>query len=163
MKKENRLFRSRAKSLAAQIRDAERRLSHHRGLVGIRAATLVQTIHEQMIAPASMLLAGGIGFILGEITLRPTPGPADSDGEVRAPESSPLMTAMNLASSVRALYTALPLAWMIKSYREANSPERPPEDPATHGTPSDSGMPPADLDQTSGQLHGSGLSIPSDN
>ncbi|MDP3589519.1 MAG: hypothetical protein Q8R54_03160 [Methylobacter sp.] len=105
------------KSLTAQINAAERQLLNRQQEVGIRTATLVRKIHQQMTAPATLLLAGGIGFIIGELTKRQTskklPGSVE---KAQVAENSPLRIALNLLTSARTLYTALPLAWMMKSY-----------------------------------------------
>jgi hypothetical protein len=63
-----------------------------------------------MTAPAMLLLAGGLGFLMGELTQRRTP---QSRGMDRSPDSghSFFETALNLIQLVtwaRALFTALP-------------------------------------------------------
>ena len=112
------LNRSKPKSLTAQIRDAERQvLSRQRG-GNVRAAMLVRKIRQQMTAPATLLMAGGIGFIIGELTLhqpQKSRGTADKPG---AAEASPLTTALNLITSAHTLYMALPIAWMMKSFHQ---------------------------------------------
>lgn len=112
--------RNKPGSLAARISAAERQVSDRRSGVGVRAATLVRKIHRQMTAPASLLLAGGIGFVIGELTTR-TPkvrGAAEHPGVHQA---TPLRTALNLFTSVRTLYAALPIAWMMKSYQKPDA------------------------------------------
>jgi len=78
------------KSLTAQINAAERQVLNRQQEVGIRTTTLVRKIHQQMTAPATLLLAGGIGFIIGELTKRQTskkrPGTVDKP---QATENSP--------------------------------------------------------------------------
>jgi hypothetical protein len=62
-----------------------------------------------------LLLAGGIGFILGELTQRQTIQSRGSlEEEPRASETTPWRTALNLMTLVHTLYTALPLVWMMK-------------------------------------------------
>ncbi|EGW21818.1 hypothetical protein [Methylobacter tundripaludum] len=121
------------KSLTAQINAAERQVLNRQQEVGIRTTTLVRKIHQQMIAPATLLLAGGIGFIIGELTKRQTskkrPGTVDKP---QATESSPLRIALNLITSARTLYTALPLVWMMKSYRQ---PDASGQTPAPYSQP----------------------------
>ena len=63
---------SKSKSLTAQIREAERQILIRQQGVGLRTATLIRKIHQQMTAPSTLLLAGGIGFIIGELTKRQT-------------------------------------------------------------------------------------------
>lgn len=112
------LNRSKSKSLTltAQIRDAEREVLKHQQWISVRTATLVRKIHQQMTAPATFLLAGGIGFIIGEITKRQTPNSSGTADKPRAAETTPLRTALNLMTSIHTLYSALPLAWLMKSF-----------------------------------------------
>ena len=107
---------SKSKSLTAQIREAEQQIVIRQQGVGVRSATLVKKIHQQMTAPSTLLLAVGIGFIIGELTKRQTPNNLGTADKQRATETSPLRTALNLMTSVHTLYTALPIAWMIKSF-----------------------------------------------
>jgi len=115
------------KSLTAQINATERQVLNRQQEVGIRTTTLVRKIHQQMTAPATLLLAGGIGFIIGELTKRQTskkrPGTGDKP---QAAETSPLRIALNLITSARTLYTALPLVWMMKSYRQPDASGQTP-------------------------------------
>ncbi|MGZ8239748.1 MAG: hypothetical protein ACXWTY_17960 [Methylobacter sp.] len=86
--------------------------------VGVRTATLVQNIHQQVTAPATLLLAGGIGFILGEITQRQTTQSHGAASNLSTTETTPLRTALGLMTSIHTLYMALPLAWMMKSFHQ---------------------------------------------
>jgi hypothetical protein len=106
------------KSLNAHIREAERQVLIRQRCVDVRAATLVKTIHQQMTAPATLLLAGGFGFIIGELTKRQAHNRHDTAGKPRVAETSPLRTALNLMTSVHTLYTALPITWIIKSFHQ---------------------------------------------
>ena len=110
--------RSKPKSLTAQIRDAERQLLNRQQEVNIRTTMLVRKIHQQMTAPATLLLAGGIGFIIGELTKRQPPKSPGTADKSRVAKTSPLTTALNLISSVRTLYMALPIAWIMKSFHQ---------------------------------------------
>ena len=110
------LKRNKSKSLRTQIRNVERELLNRQRRTGVRTATLVRKIQQQMTAPATLLLAGGIGFILGELTQCQTAKPRGALEEPRASETTPLRTALNLMTLVHTLYTALPLAWMMKSF-----------------------------------------------
>lgn len=103
-------------SLRTQIGEAERELLNRQRRVGVRTATLVRNIHQQVTAPATLLLAGGIGFILGEITQRQTTQSRGTAGKLRTTETTPLRTALNLMTSIHTLYTALPLAWLMKAF-----------------------------------------------
>ena len=66
------LKRNKPQSLRAQIRAAQRELLNRQQRVGVRTATLVRNMHKKVTAPAPLLLAGGIGFILGQLTQRQT-------------------------------------------------------------------------------------------
>ncbi len=119
-------------SLTAQINAAELQVLNRRQEVGIRTATLVRKIHQQMTAPSTLLLAGGIGFMIGELTKRQTPKPRDTVDKPHATVTTPLKIALNLMTSARALYTALPLAWMMKSYCQ---PDASGQTPSRHSQP----------------------------
>lgn len=114
-------------SLTAQIRDAERQVLIRQRMVDVRTATLIRKIHQQMTAPATLLLAGGIGFIIGELTKRQTPNNRGTADKPRAAETTPLRTALKLMTSFHTLYTALPLAWIIKSFHQPGASGRSPE------------------------------------
>jgi hypothetical protein len=109
-------------SLTVQIENAERQVLDRRQEIDLRIATLILKIHRQMSAPATLLLAAGIGFIIGELTKRQT---CKSGGTT--PKTTPLNVALNLLTSARTLYTALPLAWMMKSYLQPDAPAQAPE------------------------------------
>lgn len=96
--------------LAIQIGEAERRLQNRRRLVQIRGAALRQMLHQRMTSPTMLLLAGGLGFVMGELTRRPTP---QSRGTDRSPDSGypffeTVLNFIKLATWARALFTALP-------------------------------------------------------
>ena len=122
--------RSRPKSLTAKIRDAERQVCNRRQGFSVRSAMLVRQIRRQMTAPASLLLAGGIGFIAGELTHRhPPKAQAVTAGTPRTAETTPLRTALNLIGTAQALYTAvLPLLGMVKSFQQRAAQSAPPQE-----------------------------------
>lgn len=101
-------------SLSAQIRATERRVSNRRRQFGIHTAAISQKIGKQLSTPPNLLLASGIGFIIGEFT-RQTPQAIDKANEGQTSKTSPLKIALNLFSSIHTLYTALPLFLIIKS------------------------------------------------
>ncbi|MFZ2450185.1 MAG: hypothetical protein WAW36_06685 [Methylovulum miyakonense] len=113
--------RNKSRSLPAQIKDAERQILVRQGQVGLRANRLSQTILQQMTTPASLLLASGIGFIIGELTRQTSRCRAAAD-KSKDTKTTPLKTALNLLSSIQTLYAALPLAWMVKSYYRQGAP-----------------------------------------
>ncbi|WP_139556730.1 hypothetical protein [Methylotetracoccus oryzae] len=80
-----------------------------------------------MTSPTSLLLAGGIGFLTGELTRpRPSASVATADGPGVAPKT-PLKSAISLIASAHTLYTALPVAWLMKAARRSPRSGRPPE------------------------------------
>ena len=100
----------RPSSLNDRIREAGCRLQDRRRLVRVRGATLGRALYQRMTDPAVLLWAGGLGFLLGELTRRPTP---QSRGTDRPPDSaSPFFeTALDLIHLVtwaRTLFAALP-------------------------------------------------------
>ena len=105
-------------SLRAQIRAAERTLLYRQQRVGVSTATLVRNINREVTAPLTLLLAGGIGFILGELTRRQTTPSTGAAGKLPTTKATPLTTGLNLMTSIHKLYTALPIAWMLKSFHQ---------------------------------------------
>ena len=112
-------FQMNPRSLATQIREAERQVSNRQRGVSASGATLARQIHQQLTAPASLMLAGGIGFIVGELTKRHTGQGQSTANKARSSAATPLTTAINFITSAYTLYTAvLPLAWMVKPLRQ---------------------------------------------
>jgi hypothetical protein len=113
------LDKNHSKLLADEIKDAEWQVIKRQQLIDYRTHALARKIYQQLTEPGSMLLAGGIGFIIGELTKRQPSkarGTAVKDRR-RSTETSPLKAAVNLFTSMQTLYTALPLAWLMKSRR----------------------------------------------
>jgi hypothetical protein len=129
----------RSRTLNAQIRDAERQLLKDQIKVSVRSTILVNNIQQQITAPASLLLAAGFGFIIGELTWkRKTPKNVGStDKSRRSVENTPFMTAFNLLISAHALYKTLPQAWLKKQFNQgknvSNSSHKPQAHPASTG------------------------------
>jgi len=116
------LDKNHSKLLADEIKDAEWQVIKRQQLIDYRTHTLARKIYQQLTEPGSMLLAGGIGFIIGELTKRQPSkarGTAVKDRRrgTESTETSPLKAAVNLFTSMQTLYTALPLAWLMKSRR----------------------------------------------
>jgi hypothetical protein len=104
-------FYSKHKSLNKQIRNAKRCVSSGQRAIHNRTSRLTQKCYRQITTPASLLLAVGIGFIVGELT-KSRCGSADKS---RVTQSDPLKIALNLITSMRTLYAALPIAWLMKT------------------------------------------------
>ncbi len=114
------LNRHKPPSLGMKILAAEQRVSCRKRQIGIHSATLTQKIAQQLTTMPNLLLASGMGFILGEVTKQPTA--MDENGNNRpSTQTSPLKTALTLFSSMQTLYTALPLVLVIKSAYETKT------------------------------------------
>lgn len=110
------------KLLEDEIKDAESQVLSRQQLIDRRTTLLVRKIYREMTEPASLLLAGGIGFVISEITKRRPVKAYDTSVKAGTTAASPLNVAMNLLTSARTLYTALPIAWLVKSgYRPGTS------------------------------------------
>jgi hypothetical protein len=105
-------------SLTFQIREQERKVLAHRQAIPIHSHNLVRKIRLQMTSPGTLLLTSGIGFILAEVTQRQSPQPNGSADNSKSAETSPLITALNLFTTARTLYMALPIAWILKSSKQ---------------------------------------------
>ncbi len=103
------LHGSELKALAAEIKDAELQVLECQRMVIVRADTLMQKTQQQMTAPASLLLAGGIGFVIGELTKSKSFELHGTIEEPRVAEttdiSQTLMRALNQLATINALYT----------------------------------------------------------
>lgn len=78
--------------------------------VDAAAAKLISSLHRQMTAPASLWLAGGSGFIIGELTDSQT---ATTHESTATEAESPMTILLNFVNLLR---TTLPLVWMFKSF-----------------------------------------------
>ncbi len=106
---------SRTKSLSAQITEVEQQLMFRQQRLNASSVKLIGNIHQQITAPATLLLTGGIGFILGELTQCPAPKSSDS-GYADSPAQSkttPLSRLLTFKNSAQTLYSMLPLALII--------------------------------------------------
>lgn len=97
-------------SLTVQISEAEGRLRNRRRSVRVRGATLGRMLRQRMTDPALLLWAGGLGFLLGELTRRRTP---QSGGMDRSPDSGhsffeTVLNLIQLGTWARTLFATLP-------------------------------------------------------
>ena len=114
-----------SKSLAGRIRDAEQQVSRRQREVGVRTGLLVKDLHHQLTTPASLLLASGIGFLIGELTQHNPPQDPCTADKPRAGNAMPLETALNFIALVRTVYTAvLPITWLVKYTRQPDASSR---------------------------------------
>jgi hypothetical protein len=102
-------------ALNARIEETEQRIMDWQRIVHVRSDVLVKDLRHEMTLPTTLLLAGEVGFILGELTKRPAkkerPAGAKSDVDER-----PLKKAMNFMSVAHNLYQALPLVWIMDTF-----------------------------------------------
>ena len=124
---------SKSTSLTAQIRAAEQQILIRQQGVGVRTATLIKKIHQKITAPTTLLLAGGIGFIIGELTKRQLPNNSDTANKQRTTGTSSLRTTLNLIASAHTLYMALPIAWKVKFFDKPGTSSR--QAPKRQGQP----------------------------
>lgn len=97
-------------SLTVQINEAERRLRNRRQLVGIRSATLGQTLRQWITDPTLLFWAGGMGFLMGELTQHQKQKSQDMDHSPD-PGHPFFETALNLIKLVhwaQTLFSVLP-------------------------------------------------------
>ena len=125
-------------SLTAQIIDAERRLQSRRRLVGVRGVALRRTVQEWMTKPTMLLWAGGMGFLIGELTQRHTPRPQGSDSSPNPghPFFDAARTVVTLATLARPLFSALPGARTERPPASDASAQAPAPPDRSRATPS---------------------------
>lgn len=108
------------KLLATQIRVTEQQIIDRQQRVDIRMAHLVNNLHQQMAAPATLVLAGGAGFILGELTYRPPKIKRRSTQPTAAAnpdaDSTLLKKAVNFMSLAQGVYQLLPLVLIMDTF-----------------------------------------------
>ena len=110
-------------SLSVQIKDAELQVLNRKRKISVDTTKLVKKAQQQMTGTTSLLLASGVGFIIGEITKHQAPklrDPADKSGFV---ETSPLKTALSLVTSIQTLYATLPIVWIMKTFYQPITPD----------------------------------------
>jgi hypothetical protein len=115
------LRRKRLSALTTEIEAVEQRALNRQQMLSVRRNRLINKIRQQLTAPNSLLLASSIGFIFAELTKS-----CRSANKSTAAETSPLTTTLNLVVSLRTLYMALPVAWIMKTFKQRNPI------PATH-------------------------------
>ena len=98
-----------ASSLAVQISEAERQRQNRRRFVRVRGAALGRTLHQRITDPAGLIWTGGMEFLIGELTPRPTlqSRGADRSLESEHPFFETTLNLIKLVSWRQTLYTAL--------------------------------------------------------
>ncbi|TCV77426.1 hypothetical protein EDE11_12951 [Methylomonas methanica] len=111
-------------SLNAQIRNAERQVLKRRQTLGNRTTSLLENIHKHMTAPATLVLASGIGFIAGELSKCPPPSPAllpNPTENTNVSASIYLRNVLSFLLSAHTLYNALPVAWLTTRFQQSRT------------------------------------------
>ncbi len=93
------------KSLTTQIREAELQVLEHQCKVFFCADRLVHRTHQHLIVPSNLLLAGGIGFVIGELTKRKSFDRKSVPAGESASITGILIDALNSLNTISALYT----------------------------------------------------------
>lgn len=104
-------------ALTVQIKETGQQVMDQQQCVHARTSTLVRHLKHEMTLPTTLLLAGGVGFIVGELTKRPPKKERQAikrDIEARL-EATPLKEAVNFVSLARRHLT-LPLMWVVDTF-----------------------------------------------
>ena len=107
---------TKSRSLSAQISKTEQQIFKQQGRVRIQTTRLISKLYQQLTAPATLVLAGSIGFIFGELTKGSNSKICSTAEKQSVAKASPLTIALKLLASAQTLFTALPLAWIMKSF-----------------------------------------------
>jgi len=101
-----------SRSLDSQIERAEQQVLNRQQRVNTDTSSLVEKINQDLASPANLIFAGGIGFIMAELTKSRTCNCTGTNSESSAIETSPLRTVVNIISLAHTLYTTLPFIWI---------------------------------------------------
>ena len=129
------LRRRRLVTLTTRIAAVEQQVLNREISISVHSNLLVRKFYRQLTSPSAFLLSSIIGFIFGELTKS-----SDSARTSKSAQFSPLTTVLNLLISLRTLYMAMPIAWIIKIFKQRRPlPERGLRRMATtsHSTGSD--------------------------
>jgi hypothetical protein len=108
--------------LNRKIKDTEQQIGKRQRTINVRSKALAGELQQAMIlTPAHLLLASGIGFILGELTRCRS---VEATDDTQTGEISPLKVAFNLLSTAKTLYAALPLLLVISSRYSSSRDEQ---------------------------------------
>jgi hypothetical protein len=111
-------------SLNAQIKEAEQQLLLRRQSISLCSNKLINDIHRQMTAPASLILAGSVGFVSGELSRCPSAKLADTASRPLLMQVQDLKTAFSLILSAYTLYNTLPVAKLRKYFHHSKKTEK---------------------------------------
>jgi len=91
-----------ADTLDAQLMRAEQGLLDRRRRLGVSAEVLGQNVRKQLVSPGVLLVAGGLGFVAGDLT-KCGAGP-------KAPASGVFTKALGILTVVRSVLTMVQAA-----------------------------------------------------
>jgi hypothetical protein len=134
-------YETRTRSMAYEIKKAERRIISRQARLEQRKNTLIRHLHRRLTTPTALVLAGGAGFIIGDLTApRPSRRPADSAKSKRAASGeSSLTKVLNWISWWNTLTTAWPLTALSHAFQAQSGAPQPP---AAGEPPQPAPMPP---------------------
>lgn len=113
----NRQPKENFRALTVRIEEVGQQIMDRQQCVHARANTLVRHLKHEMTLPTTLLLVGGVGFIVGELTKRPPKKERQAikrDIEARL-DATPLKEAGNFVSLARSHLT-LPLIWVVDTF-----------------------------------------------
>ncbi len=113
------------KSLDAQISDAQRQILNRQQTIDVGTARMIGNIRWQLTKPTTLMMAAGIGFIVGELSCCSSLKKSNIANQPQENDISPLKIALNLFITARTLYAALPMAWLIKCHHQSIAQNKP--------------------------------------
>jgi hypothetical protein len=118
---------TRTRSMAYEIRKAERRIFNRQCRIEQRKATLIRHLQRRITSPMTLVMATGVGFIVGDLTApHPSPRPADSAPSKRAASGeSSLAKVLNWISWWNTLTTAWPLTALSHAFQAQSGAPHP--------------------------------------
>lgn len=109
-----------SKSLNTQIREAEQQVALRHQRVTDSSSRLLRHLRQRITAPAALWLAGGVGFMFGELTQPQSLNTCSQNEQSLVTKTSVLSLALNFITLIHNLYLSLPLILIIKSYFDSN-------------------------------------------
>jgi hypothetical protein len=119
--------RCKLKVLDLQIHAAEQQLVRRKLSVTKNSSRLLYHLQQRITEPASLLLAGGVGFMFAELTQRQLLKTCNSINRNKRKETTILSIVQSCIALMHELYAALPLILIAKSYFEESNLNYPPK------------------------------------
>lgn len=125
-------LRENSGNLTDEIRETELQIIDRQHRAQVHANRLVRDLRKELASPATLILAGGLGFIIGELTKGPSKKKEGSTASNKRRESestsfaaavTPLIKVLGLQNLAPSLYQALPLAvmWIMDTFHPRNA------------------------------------------